>query len=275
MLTKNSTKNKHLTIDERLEIQKGLDYGLTFKAIAKRIGKDQTTISKEVKKHLIIKQTNVKTTNIDGSLKEKQPCPKLLKAPFVCNACEYRRRHCKFDKQLYEAKTAQKDYKTLLVESREGIPLTKEEFYENDRIISEGLKKGQHLYHVLQTHSLTDNGGEFADVWAFENDSLGTKETSMFFCHPYRSCEKPHVEKNHTLFRDICPQGTSFDKFTQETVDLIFSHVNSVKRKNLNGKTPYEIFTFTYGVEIAETLGVSEIPATSVVQSPKLLKNLG
>jgi len=55
---------------------------------------------------------------------------------------------------------------------------------------------------------------------------------------------------NHTLFRDICPKGTSFDNFTQDTVDLIFSHVNSVARKKLNGKTPYELFHFTFGEKI-------------------------
>jgi len=402
MLTKETTKNQHLTIDERLEIQKGLDYGLTFKAIAKRIGKDPTTVSKEVKKHLIIRPSNVRITDLDGNPKDKQPCPHLLKAPFVCNACDYRRRSCKFDKHLYEAKIAQKDYKTVLVESREGIPLTKQEFYDNDKIISDGLKKGQRLYHIVQTHELnvsiptiyrylrrgylsvnsldfprvakfkphrkrresyipaktktgrtydvflafieenditnwvemdtligriggktimtfdftfcnfmfglllddksatqaaekivslkrkfsekgknfsdifplllTDNGGEFSNIWAFENDLDGQKETSVFFCNPYRACEKPHIEKNHTLFRDICPKGVSFDDFTQEKVNLIFSHINSVKRKNLNGKTPYEMFAFTYGTEIAEILGVSIIPPTEVVQSPLLLK---
>ena len=52
MPDKGSTKYKHLTENERLEIQQCLDHGMTFKAIGKRVGKDQTTISKEVKKHL-------------------------------------------------------------------------------------------------------------------------------------------------------------------------------------------------------------------------------
>ena len=37
-----ATKYKHLTDKERLEIQECLDHGVTFKAIGKRIGKDQT-----------------------------------------------------------------------------------------------------------------------------------------------------------------------------------------------------------------------------------------
>ncbi|MDR0817554.1 MAG: helix-turn-helix domain-containing protein, partial [Clostridiales Family XIII bacterium] len=48
---KEAKKNKHLTDDDRQEIQDCLNHGMTFKAIGRRIGKDQTTISKEVKKH--------------------------------------------------------------------------------------------------------------------------------------------------------------------------------------------------------------------------------
>jgi IS30 family transposase len=81
------------------------------------------------------------------------------------------------------------------------------------------------------------------------------------------------VEKNHTLFRDIVPKGQSFDGFTQDTVNLIFSHVNSVKRKSLNGKTPYEIFAFTYGKEIESVFGIQNILSELVIQSPKLLNH--
>jgi len=87
-----------------------------------------------------------------------------------------------------------------------------------------------------------------------------------------RSCQKPKVEKNHTLFRDIVPKGESFDHFTQETVNLVFSHVNGVKRKSLNGKSPYDVFTFTFGEKIASLLGITYIPAKDVIQSPNLLK---
>ena len=46
-----TAKNKHMTQDDRTEIQECLYKGMTFKAIAKRIGKDSTTISKEVRLH--------------------------------------------------------------------------------------------------------------------------------------------------------------------------------------------------------------------------------
>jgi IS30 family transposase len=395
-------KNKHLTFEDRLEIQEGLNRGEPFKAIAERVGKALTTVSREVKRNLVVSPPPFRRMKEDGTPTEVSVCPKLLKAPFVCNPCERRHRSCPYAKQKYSAKHAQKAYETLLVESREGIPLKKESFYEMDTIVSDGIKCGQHLYHISQTHDLgvskstvyrhlhrgylsvsavdfprvvkfkprrtkkpegipkeaktgrtytdfrqfvedndisswvemdtvigriggkviltldftfcnfmagilldnktaaesaqkirelkavlaanqirfgdiffpilTDNGGEFANVSAFENAPDGERETLLFFCDPMQSSQKPRVEKNHTLFRDIVPKGESFDTFTQDTVNLIFSHVNSVKRKSLNGKSPFEVFSFTHGQEIAALLGIEEIPAQQVLQSPLLLK---
>ena len=94
----------------------------------------------------------------------------------------------------------------------------------------------------------------------------------MFFCEPAAAYEKPHIEKNHTMFRDIVPQGQSFDNFTQETVNLIFSHVNAVKRTQFNGRSAYDMFTFFYSEELAQAFGISFIPPREVVQSPVLLK---
>ena len=137
--------------------------------------------------------------------------------------------------------------------------------------LKETLKKCGLSFGDIFPVLLTDNGGEFSDVYAFEKDLSGNQETQLFFCDPNRSYQKPRVEKNHTLLRDIVPKGSSFDDFCQETINLIFSHVNSVKRKAFNGKSPYEIFTFTYGDIVAESLGIRMIPANKVVQSPKLL----
>ena len=398
-----SAGGKHLTLDDREEVMECLNKGMSFKDIARRVGKAPTTISREVKNHLAVQPLSVTRAKVDGSPAEDRPCPLLLKAPFVCNPCKKRRGNCAFQKQLYIAKNAQAEYETLLRGAMEGIPLNKEEFWQADSIIAEGIKKGQRLYHIMESNDvgfskssayrhlhrgylsvskldfprvvkfkarkqhrqdsvpkalregrtyadflayieergitswvemdtvvgrvggkvimtfdftlcnfmfglllddktaaqaaakihalkmrlqesgirfgdvfpllLTDNGGEFANVFAFTLGLDGDPETNLFFCDPYQSSQKPKVEKNHTLFRDIVPKGESFDHFTQETVNLIFSHVNSVKRKSLNGKTPYEMFSFLFGDNLASLLGVTKILASDVVQSPKLLKN--
>jgi IS30 family transposase len=156
----------------------------------------------------------------------------------------------------------------LLLENK-----TADEAASKIRVLKKILKKGGYKFGDILPLILTDNGGEFANVSAFIADSDGEIETNLFFCDPHRSHQKPKVEKNHTIFRDIVPKGQSFDHYTQDTVNLIFSHVNGVKRKILNGKSPYEMFTFMFGANIVSLLGVSEIPAVEVIQSPKLLKN--
>lgn len=387
-------KNKHMTLEERIEIEECLRKGMTFKAIAKRIGKSQTTVSREVKARFVV--------HTNSFVKTEEVCPKLLKAPFVCNKCEKRRySSCCYKRQIYSAKHAQAAYETLLTESRSGIPLNKETFYQTEKIISSAVRNGQHIYHAIhanhiavsqatvyrhihkgyytisaidlpravtfkprKSHSnnsvpksvkegrtydaflafvednadtplmqmdtvigraggkviltlhfvgsdfmvgllldnktaaeasnkiislkqrllqsgfcfgdiapliLTDNGGEFSHAAAFEYDDSGVQESRLFFCDPYSPHEKAEIEKNHTLFRDIVPSGKSFDEFDQETVNLIFSHVNAVKRKQFNGKSAYEMFTFSYSHALAETLGICAIPADSVIQSSKLL----
>jgi IS30 family transposase len=397
-------KNKHMVLSDRTEIEMGLQRGETMKEIGIKIGKDPSTISKEIKRNMILKEGDRKTIVKDAQGKEKEGaiCPKLKRSPYVCNGCNKYRHKCGYIKHFYYAKNAQRKYEETLVESRSGIALGKKSFYELDKVVTEGIKKGQRLYHLSQTKDLgvsqatvyryvnrgymsvtpfefprivkfkarkqyqrsyipkeskkgrtyddfkafiqgndiaswvemdtvvgrvggkaimtfnfsfcnfifgvllenktslevsnkvnilktrfkandvrfgdiiplllTDNGNEFANIWTFINDLVGNHETDLFFCDPYQSSQKARIEKSHTLFRDIVPKGESFDDFNQETVNLIFSHVNSVKRKGLNGKSAYEMFCFTYSEKIAELLGIKEIPAEEVIQSPKLLK---
>lgn len=88
--------------------------------------------------------------------------------------------------------------------------------------------------------------------------------------------QKKHRQraKNHTLFRDIVKTGTSFDDFTQESVNLIFSHVNAVKRKQINGKSAYDMFSFYLSEALTSALRISLVPANEVIQSPKLLSKI-
>jgi len=59
MEKENIKKFKHMTMEDRIEIQECLDKNMSFKAIGRRIGKDQTTVSKEVKKHLVYAASKV------------------------------------------------------------------------------------------------------------------------------------------------------------------------------------------------------------------------
>ena len=79
-----------------------------------------------------------------------------------------------------------------------------------------------------------------------------------------QSCQKPHVENNHNFVRDVLVNKRDFDDLTQDKIDLMFSHINSYPRASLNNKTPYEMFTFMYGEEIAIRLGIIKIKKDKV-----------
>ena len=69
--------------------------------------------------------------------------------------------------------------------------------------------------------------------------------SNIFYCDAQMPSQKPHVENNHEFIRDIILKKKSMSNLTQDKLDLMFSHINSVPRKSLGGKTPYEAFEFT------------------------------
>ena len=134
------------------------------------------------------------------------------------------------------------------------------------KISAEDYKK---LFSLL----LTDRGVEFEKPLKFEvNEETGEIRSKIFYCDPQQSSQKPHVENNHNLIRDILPNGQSWNYLTQDKINLMFSHINSVPREILGGKTPYEIFSFIYGEKVTNELGILKIDKDEVTITPHLLK---
>ena len=52
-----TAKQKHLDLKSRYVIEHSLDSSMSFKAIARELGKDCTTISKEIRNHLVFKKS--------------------------------------------------------------------------------------------------------------------------------------------------------------------------------------------------------------------------
>ena len=130
-------------------------------------------------------------------------------------------------------------------------------------------KEYENLFSIL----LTDRGSEFAKPQQFEiNIDTGEIRSKIFYCDPMQSSQKPHVENNHNFIREILPNGQVWNHLTQEKLDLMFSHINSVPRKNLGNKTPYEIFTFFYGEELANKLNIQKIEKDEVTITPRFFK---
>ncbi len=174
-------KHKHLTLDDRIIIQHGLEAGESFRSIAGDLGKDPGTISKEVKTHIQFKQTgcygkpynncllrkNCGFQSLCGKVKcnrtcsfchsyecstlckeyTPETCLKLTKSPYVCNGCETRRK-CSLEKRLYSASAAQKEYEAIRSEARQGLQITEKDALRLDALISPLLLKGQSLHHI-------------------------------------------------------------------------------------------------------------------------------
>ena len=58
----------------------------------------------------------------------------------------------------------------------------------------------------------------------------------------------------------------------EEKINLMLSHINSTPRESLGDKTPYDIFTFIYGKELADKLGIQKTEKDEVCTTPRLLK---
>lgn len=90
----------------------------------------------------------------------------------------------------------------LLLEAKTAAEAAKKIYLLKEKLTAEGFRFGD-IFPIL----LTDNGGEFSRISSFENDAEGNMETHVFFCNPNAPYQKPHIEKNRTLFRDIVPKG--------------------------------------------------------------------
>ena len=120
---------KYLKIEERSIIEAMLNERSSFTEIGKVLGKDRTTVSKEVRSHLIFRKTGYKGNNYNACAHRfscdkhnicsvcrsdrrfklcrrcfacnkfcpdfvEVICPKLLKKPYVCNGCGQRYLGC-------------------------------------------------------------------------------------------------------------------------------------------------------------------------------------
>ena len=179
--------HKKLTLNDRVFIQTSLESNISFTSIAKQLNVSVSTISREIKGHIVIKNTygyggsknrciNRKTCDKSGICRgckvscakkkcsscRKVPCNTvckdyledncnlLLKSPYVCNGC-IKRQRCQLKKKYYSAIEANNMATTLRKESRSGFNLTEEELHGIDSLLSDRIKLGQSIHHIFST----------------------------------------------------------------------------------------------------------------------------
>lgn len=174
--------NKHLSLEDRLIIEREIGLNKSFKHIGTLLNKDCTTISKEIRNHYKIKNSGgygrvfnnciyrenckinslcsdchqsqnrlcrycLKCKNVCSNYKE-QKCSKLNKPPYVCNGCKNLPR-CTLSKHIYEGAYAFNEYKQVLSETRSGVMIDQDEIdHLNDILVPLICEQGQSINQV-------------------------------------------------------------------------------------------------------------------------------
>lgn len=155
----------HLTLEERRIILTGITNGSTKTANAQTIGKDKSTVGKEIKLHRSLTHKCKMPLECNHYRKcvfgrqcttdcpEYDPfrCSRRDRSPGACNGCS-NWSHCRFDKYQYCPEDAQKEYRTALIDSRQGVNLTVQEAKDMAAKISPLPKQGQSPYQIVTGH---------------------------------------------------------------------------------------------------------------------------
>lgn len=160
-------KDAHMTLTDRQLIEKGIANRSSKKSIADVIGKNKSTITREIKNHRILKKHNIYPIDCENYARckdkntflcntrcqdyKKFTCSYRDRSPGACNGCESSR-SCHFDKYIYDANKAHNEYKEDLSACREGVNATVEEIRTLGNIIKPCLDKGQSIYVICQNH---------------------------------------------------------------------------------------------------------------------------
>lgn len=162
-----STNNSfsHLTLEERRIILTGITNGSSKTAIAQTIGKDKSTVGKEIKLHRTLTHKCKMPLECNNYRKcpfgrqctadcpEYDPfkCSRRDRTPGACNGCSNWAK-CRFNKFTYCPEDAQMDYRNVLIDSRQGVNLTSSEAKAIADIVGPLLKNGQSPYQILAGH---------------------------------------------------------------------------------------------------------------------------
>lgn len=254
---------KHLTLDARTIIELELGKGRSFKAIGQLLNKDCTTISKEIRNHRIFERKGAfgKAFNdcmytfnracdmrcicdrcttkkrpcwscgkcIDFCISyEKYTCPRLSKAPYVCNACTSRNSCC-LEKAFYRASYAQHEYESIRSESRSGFAISEQELKHLDNVVSPLLINGQSLHHIAISHLDKVMKSE-RTLYTYVNNGLFTARNIDM---PRTIRMRPRKSKPKALKVDKkCRIGRTYDdykKYLVEHPDVSARQLDSVE----------------------------------------------
>jgi len=133
---------KRLNIEERMLIQACLYKDMNLTEIALRLGRNKSTISREISNHLIIKEGFC-----------ERECSHR-KEHFLCNSCKYRRT-CPHEKRYYNFEEAHQTATELKSSSRKFTRLSKNQIKIIDEVLLEQIRRlKQSLHHAYVSNPI-------------------------------------------------------------------------------------------------------------------------
>lgn len=104
------------------------------------------------------------------------------------------------------------------------------------------------LFRKIFKSITVDNGVEFSDFNGLEKSIYGGKRVSVYYCHPYTSCERGTNERINRDIRRLISKGSDICQYSEEEIQIVENWVNSY---------PREIFGFaTSADKFAEQLNL-------------------
>ncbi len=176
MKQNNTSKGSHLTYGKRCKIEVLLDEEHSMRYIAECIGCSPSTVSRELNRNRTIAKSHTNDCLLrsectrrhacgsSSCMKKCKTCNKckkycedyiqalcsLLEERKFCNGCR-KMKYCHFEKILYRADVAEKNYRDLLVNRRNGFDLSCEEIEKINSIVTPLVRKGQSPYHIKKS----------------------------------------------------------------------------------------------------------------------------
>lgn len=255
-------KYQHLNLESRLTIEEMLRAKANFTQIGKVLGKDPSTVSKEIKIHKIYRKTGASGRNYNACRHrgtctrnnvctvcnsdrrsryckmcpacnrfcpdfEKQECRKLTKPPYVCNGCGDRV-FCTLEKCFYDAKKADDESRYVRSESRSGISFSVEELRALNEIISPLVRQKQSIHHICVTNSDRICISERTIYRLVGSSYISAKSIDLPRKVRYRQRKKAEIMKVDKSCR-IGRNYTCFQQFMTEHPDTPVVQIDSVE----------------------------------------------
>lgn len=255
--------SKHLTYDDRLDIEKYIKLDFSICEISRRLNRHKSTISREITLRSIFEKKgcyghsynacvhryncDLKNICTENQCKKKyiyckfcsscndncqyfkkEVCSKLKSSPYVCNNCETRTK-CTLQKHYYSAKVAQKDYEKLLVESRIGIECSPGEIESLDAIIKPLVNQGQSVHHILSNNRASIMVCEKTIYNYIEMGALSVKNIDLPRKIRYRARRKKQMSYK---VDKKCLEDRRYDdylKFLDQNKDISIVQMDSVE----------------------------------------------